>query len=110
MTEEKSPTETKAERSQPRALVTAADFEAVDFEAPIRGLDTTEAHEFYQAYERAFHAARQANDEVAQTVYRLLAQLCSMTLRPPRPTFGRARLRAWSTRWTPGADRLRATR
>jgi hypothetical protein len=85
MTEEKSPTETKAESSQPRALVTAADFEAVDFEAPIRGLDTTEAHEFYQAYERAFHAARQANDEVAQTVYRLLAQLCSMTLRPSDP-------------------------
>ncbi|HUN99048.1 MAG TPA: hypothetical protein VMU69_22805 [Bradyrhizobium sp.] len=79
------PTRTDAAKSELRTLVTSDDLSAVDFEGPIRGLDTADTQEFYSAYERAFAAACKANDEVAQVVYRLLAQLCSMALRPSDP-------------------------
>lgn len=85
MTEEKPPEETEAPRPELRTLVTPADLESVDFEAPIRGLDIADAHELYPIYERAFTAARDARDGTAQIVYRLLAQLCSLVLQPSDP-------------------------
>jgi hypothetical protein len=63
-----------------RMLVTLADLEAVDFEAPIRALGIADAHEFYRAYERAFVAAREAQDATGEIVYGLFAQLCSMSM------------------------------
>ena len=60
------------------ALVTAADFEAVDFESPIRGIDIADAHEFYQTFASASVGAREAGDLQGEKVYRLLAQLCSI--------------------------------
>jgi hypothetical protein len=64
------------------AIVTAADFDAVDFEAPIRGLDTADAHEFYQTFASASVEAREAGDTRSEKVHRLLAQLCSVFMRP----------------------------
>jgi hypothetical protein len=85
MIDEKPSGETEAPQSELRTLATFGDLEAVDFEAPIRGLDMADAHEYYRSYERAFVAAREAKDEAAQIVYRLFAQLCSMVLRPSDP-------------------------
>ncbi|MDR3488434.1 MAG: hypothetical protein P4M05_26475 [Bradyrhizobium sp.] len=66
---------------QPR-LATAADFDATDFEAPIRDSNLADAHDMYGLYERAFAAAQAAGDDAGQLVYRLLAQVCSIALRP----------------------------
>lgn len=74
MTEEKPLAE--ASGSELRTLVTLADLEAMDFEAPIRSLNIADAHEFYSVHEQAFVAAREAKDEAAQIVYRLFGQLC----------------------------------
>jgi hypothetical protein len=68
-----------------RALATAADFDAVDIEAPIRGQDIADAHDLCRLYEQAFVAAQTANDEPAQVVYRLFAQICSMGLHTSDP-------------------------
>jgi hypothetical protein len=87
---------------------TSADLESVDIEAPIRGLDTADAFDLYRAYERAFVAARETNDEVAQVVYRLFAQLCSITLRPSDP--GRARNSVTSLRTDRSARAAASTR
>jgi hypothetical protein len=68
-----------------RTLPTPADLEAVDIDAPARPLTTTDAHQMYRSYEQAFNAAREASDESAQVVYRLVAQLCSMGMSPADP-------------------------
>ena len=49
---EKSPDTPPAARL--RALTTLADFDAVDFEAPIRGMETCDPLDLSMAYERAF--------------------------------------------------------
>jgi hypothetical protein len=82
---EESPERTEAPVSELRTLVTSADLESVDIEAPIRGLDIADALELYPIYERALVAARAAEDEAAQIVYRLFAQLCSMVMQPSDP-------------------------
>ena len=74
-------TETPDQRESSE-LVTAADFDAVDFESPIRGIDIADAHEFYQTFASASVEAREAADLQGEKVYRLLAQLCSMFMRP----------------------------
>ena len=68
-----------------RALPTPADLQAVDIDAPARPLTTADAHQMYRSYEQAFNAAREASDEPAQVVYRLVAQLCSMGMSPAAP-------------------------
>ena len=73
------------DQSESSVLVTAADFEAVDFEAPIRGIDIADAHEFYQIFARASVEARERGELRSEKVYRLLAQLCSMFMRPSDP-------------------------
>lgn len=75
---------------------TAVDFETVDFEAPVRQSNYADAHDLFGLYEKAFVAARDAGDEAAQAVFRLLGQVCSMMLRPAdsancwQPLFGYA--------------------
>lgn len=64
------------------ALVTAADFGAVDFEAPIRALGVADVHEAYPVFQQAFATATKENDESAQIVFRLLQQICSILLQP----------------------------
>lgn len=66
-------------------LPTETDFEFVDFEAPVRQSNFADAHDLFGFYERAFVAARDAGDEAAQAVFRLLGQVCSMVLRPSDP-------------------------
>ena len=66
-------------------LATKADFDAVDIEAPIRGRELADAHDIYRLYEQAYAAARTANDDSAQTVYLLIAQICSIGLHPSDP-------------------------
>jgi hypothetical protein len=80
VTDEISPKADDAPLPQLRALVTPADFDTVDFEAPIRSLDICDPQDFSTAYEQAFGAARKAGDEPAQVVYRLLYHLCSIML------------------------------
>lgn len=82
MTEEQPPEATEAPTFEQQMPATAADLDAVDFEAPIRGIEIADAHELYPFYERAFAAAREAKDETAQKVYRLFTQLCSMVMQP----------------------------
>jgi hypothetical protein len=66
-------------------LPTETDFEFVDFEAPARHSNYADAHDLFGFYEKAFVAARDAGDEPAQAVFRLLGQVCSMVLRPSDP-------------------------
>jgi hypothetical protein len=85
MTDEKPPEGTEAPRSDLRNLVTSADLEAVDFEAPIGGLDIADAHEFRHVYERALSVALAAEDEAAKNVFRLFAEMCSMAMHASDP-------------------------
>lgn len=66
----------------PSSIVSAADFDAVDFEAPIRNLQLADAHELGAPYRRAWTAAESSEDVRAHRVYRLLVKLCSIVLRP----------------------------
>jgi hypothetical protein len=80
MTEDIASDDASATEPELRRLVTPADLQAVDLEAPIRGLDLADAHEFYMAYQRAHAAALAANDEACQLVYRLFGDLCGIML------------------------------
>jgi hypothetical protein len=73
------PTEASAPPAR-RALVAIADFEAVDFEAPIRDLCVADVHEVFPAYQTAFAAAAEAKDGSAQSVFRLLLEICTIVL------------------------------
>jgi hypothetical protein len=66
---------------QLRALTTLADFDAVDFEAPIRGLGSCYPLDLSMAYDRAFQPMRDAGNEPAQVVFWLFYHLCSCQLR-----------------------------
>jgi hypothetical protein len=79
---EEEPKGPEAPDSDQQTLVTLSDLEAVDFEAPIRGLAIADAHDCYRVYEQAIVAAREANDETAVIVYRLLAMICSIGMNP----------------------------
>jgi len=69
-------------------LVTIADLEASDFEAPVRDLDVCDPMEIAWAYERAY-AADQGNHTKLAT-YRLLYTICSLRLAAsdPGPAWG----------------------
>jgi hypothetical protein len=82
VTDEISPKTDGAALPQLRVLVTPGDFDTVDFEAPIRSLDTCDPQGFSGAYEQAFSAALKVQDEPAQVVYRLLFHLCTIMLHP----------------------------
>ncbi len=78
----------------PDPLVSAADFDAVDFEAPIRDLQLADANEMFPPYQRACAAAEKAKGVRAQGVYRLLAKLCAIVLHPAD------RSSPWGPMWT----------
>ncbi len=80
--DETPPEEIVPSSSAPDPLVSAADFDAVDFEAPIRGLQLADVHEMFTTYQRACASADEAKDGCAHGVYRLLATLCG--IEPPR--------------------------
>jgi hypothetical protein len=80
--DETPPEEIVPSSSAPDPLVSAADFDAVDFEAPIRGLQLADVHEMFTTYQRACASADEAKDGCAHGVYRLLATLCGIALHP----------------------------
>ena len=82
-----------------RLLATPADLDAVDFEAPICNVETCDAHDFFPVYERAFLAAREADNEPAQVVYRLFHELCVIMLHVSD------RANVWGPLWTRGITR-----
>jgi hypothetical protein len=80
--DETPPEEIESSSPARHPLATVADFDAVDFEAPIRGLQLADAHELFTPYQRACAAAEEAKAVPAQVVYRLLATLCTIALHP----------------------------
>ncbi|MGF1640500.1 MAG: hypothetical protein ACFCUO_06080 [Rhodospirillales bacterium] len=63
-------------------LVTQADFSAVDIEAPIATLQYVDCRSLADAYSKAAEAASADKNEIAQRVYRLLANVTWMHFKP----------------------------
>lgn len=61
-------------------IVTAAIFEAVDIEAPIRELGIADPHAMFAAYNQAIADGIEAENAPAQRVYILLRDICSIVM------------------------------
>ena len=84
-TEALEPEETPAEPpAAERLVVTPAQFNAVDIEAPIQSLNVGQAHAVADAYNTAQQAAEAAGDTDAAAVYSLLFHICRIALHPER--------------------------